>query len=53
MYVILIEQTSEKEGRFMKSNLKTIFMWLIIGIICIILISAIVENSESKMSYDE
>ena len=37
----------------MKSNLKTIFMWLIIGIICIILISAIVENSETKMSYDE
>lgn len=28
-------------------------MWLIIGIICLILISAIMENSETKMSYDE
>ena len=37
----------------MKSNLKTIVMWLIVGIICLILISAIMENSETKMSYDE
>ena len=37
----------------MKGNLKTIAIWLIIGIICIILISAIMENSETKMSYDE
>ncbi len=37
----------------MKSNLKTIGMWLIIGIICIILISAIMERAETKMSYDE
>ena len=28
-------------------------MWLIIGIICIILISAIMERAETKMSYDE
>ena len=37
----------------MKSNLKTIGMWLIIGVICIILISAIMERAETKMSYDE
>ena len=37
----------------MKSNLKTIGMWLIIGIICIILISAIMERAETKMSYYE
>ncbi len=37
----------------MKSNLRTIVMWLIIGIVSIILISAIMENSETKMSYDE
>ena len=37
----------------MKSSLKTIVMWLIIGIMCLILISAIMENSETKMSYDE
>ena len=37
----------------MKNSLRTIVMWLIIGIVCIILISAITENSETKMSYDE
>jgi len=37
----------------MKNGIKSIFMWLIIGIICIVLISAIMENSETKMSYDE
>jgi len=37
----------------MKNGMKSIFMWLIIGIICIVLISAIMENSETKMSYDE
>ena len=37
----------------MKNSIKTIIMWLIIGIASIILLSAIVENSETKMSYDE
>lgn len=37
----------------MKKSLKTIGMWLIIGIICLILISSILENSETKMTYDE
>ena len=37
----------------MKNSLKTILMWLIIGIASLILISAILENAETKMSYDE
>ena len=37
----------------MKNSIKTIIMWLIIGIASIILLSAIVENAETKMSYDE
>ena len=37
----------------MKNTLKTIVMWLIIGIASLILISAILENAETKMSYDE
>ena len=37
----------------MKNNLRTIIMWLIIGIVSIILVSAILENAETKMSYDE
>jgi len=37
----------------MKNSLKTLIMWLIIGIICVILVSSILENSETKMTYDE
>ena len=37
----------------MKNNLKSIFMWLIIGIICIVLMSAVIENAETKVTYDE
>ena len=33
----------------MKNSLRTIVMWLIIGIVCIILISAITENAETKI----
>ena len=37
----------------MKSGLKTLAMWLIIGIIFIVGVSTIMENSETKMSYSE
>jgi len=37
----------------MKSSLKTLLMWLIIGIIFIILISSIMENAQTKMTYSE
>jgi len=37
----------------MKNSLKTLGMWLILGIIFIILISSIMENIESKMTYSE
>lgn len=37
----------------MKKSLKTLAMWLIIGIIFIILISAIMDNKENKMTYSE
>ena len=37
----------------MKSSLKTIGMWLVIGLICLVLISSILENAETKMTYDE
>ena len=35
------------------SGIKTLAMWLIIGIIFIVVISAIIENSETKMNYSE
>ena len=37
----------------MKNGLKTLAMWLIIGIIFIVVVSAVMENSETKMDYSE
>ena len=37
----------------MKNGIKTLAMWLIIGVIFIVVLSSIVENSESKLKYSE
>ena len=37
----------------MKSSLKTLAMWLIIGIIFIVLITSILDNADTKMTYSE
>ena len=37
----------------MKNGLKTLAVWLIIGIIIIVIISAILENSETKLTYSD
>ena len=37
----------------MKKGTKTLAMWLIIGVIVIVLLSSIMENSSSKMTYSE
>ena len=37
----------------MKKSVKTISMWLIIGIILVILISSILDNKDNKMTYSE
>ena len=37
----------------MKKGIKTLAMWLIIGIIVIVLLSSIMENNGSKMTYSE
>ncbi len=37
----------------MKNGLKTLAMWLIIGIIFIVVVSAVMENSETKMDYSD
>ena len=37
----------------MKSSLKTLAMWLIIGIIFIVLLTSILDNTNSKMSYSD
>ncbi len=37
----------------MKNGIKTLAMWLIIGVIFIVVLSSIVENSDSKMKYSD
>ncbi len=37
----------------MKSGIKTLATWLIIGVIFIVVLSAILENSDSKLKYSE
>ena len=37
----------------MKNGIKTLAMWLIIGVIFIVVLSSIIENSESKLKYSE
>ena len=37
----------------MKNSLKTLAIWLIIGIILIVLISAILDNSNTKLAYSD
>ena len=37
----------------MKNGIKTLAMWLIIAVIFLVVLSAIVENSESKIKYSD
>ena len=37
----------------MKNNIKTLVMWLIIGVIFIIVLSSVMENSNKKMKYSD
>ncbi len=37
----------------MKSSIKTLAMWLIIGVIFVVLLTSILENSDTKMTYSE
>ena len=35
----------------MKSSLKTLAMWLVIGVIFVVLVTSIIDNSDNKMTY--
>ncbi len=37
----------------MKSSIKTLAMWLVIGIILVVLVSSIIDNRESKLAYSD
>jgi len=59
--VIHIEKTiydldnprSKKGGFFLKNGIKTLAMWLIIGIIFLVVVTTLVDNSDKKMNYSE
>jgi len=36
-----------------KNGIKTLAMWLIAGIICVVLVSSVIDNTNSKMKYSE
>ncbi len=37
----------------MKNGIKTLAMWLIIGVIFIVVLSSVLENSNSKLKYSD
>ena len=37
----------------MRKGIKTLAMWLIIGVIFIVVLSSIIENSDSRLKYSE
>ena len=53
IYVIRKYEIKTRGGIILKNGIKTLAMWLIIGVIFIVVLSSIVENSESKLQYSE
>ena len=48
-----IHQKFQGGGIILKNGIKTLAMWLIIGIILIVLISSILNNTDNKLAYSE
>ena len=46
-------KSKTRGGIILKNGIKTLAMWLVIGVIFIVVLSAIVENSDSKLKYSE
>ena len=42
-----------KGGNDLKNSIKTLAVWLIIGIILVVAISTVLENSNTKLAYSE
>ena len=42
-------KSKTRGGIILKNGIKTLAMWLVIGVIFIVVLSAIVENSDSKL----
>ena len=46
-------KAKQEGGIILKNGIKTLAMWLIIGVIFIVVLSSIVENSDAKLKYSE
>ena len=42
-----------REEKTLKNGLKTLAMWLIIGVIFVVLVTSILDNADSKMTYSD
>ncbi len=51
--VIWYSSVHKEEEFIVKNGIKSLAVWLIIGVILIVVISSIMENSNSKMTYSE
>ena len=51
--VIWYSSVHKEEEFIVKNGIKSLAVWLIIGVILIVVISSIMENSASKMTYSE
>ena len=50
---MVLRDNTRKVGSKLKKGIKTLAMWLIIGVIAIVLITSIMENKSSQMTYSE
>ena len=51
--MVYFNYQKEREEFILKSGIKSLATWLIIGIILVVLISSIMDNNNSKMTYSE
>ena len=50
---MVLRDNTRKVGSKLKKGIKTLAMWLIIGVIAIVLITSIMENRSSQITYSE
>ena len=48
-----LNNDTKEGGKFLKSGIKTLATWLIIGVICFILINSIFDSTNNKLAYSE
>ena len=49
----IVKIRGSRGGKKLKNGIKTLAMWLIIAVIFLVVLSSIVENSNSKLKYSD